>query len=278
MKLATIRIDGATRAGLVGDDGRVQLLDAPDVDAVLAAGLDQASATDQFVDSPEFAPVVTHPSKVVCVGLNYRTHILEMGRDLPVHPTLFTKYADSLCGAGDEVWLPTESETVDWEAELALVIGRPVRRASGSEAEEAIAGFCVANDVSMRDWQNRTLMWDQGKFWEHATPLGPWLVTPDELPGGVRPDLAIQCEVNGEMMQSSRTSDLVFDPVALVQYVSTIVTLRPGDVVLTGTPGGVGMARKPPVFLKQGDELVTRIEHLGESRARCVADPAAPAG
>lgn len=275
MRLATIRVPGGTRAGVVEQvDGGivVDLLDAECVGEVLDRGVDDVPRLGEQVRNPEFAPVVPNPSKIVCVGLNYRAHILETGRDLPEYPTLFTKFADTLCGAADEVHLPVESQKVDWEAELALVVGTPVRRASEDEAAAAIAGFCVANDVSMRDWQKRTLMWDQGKFWEHSTPLGPWLATPDELPGDVRPDLSIECLVNDEVMQSSRTGDLVFDPVALVRYVSQITTLRPGDVILTGTPGGVGMAMDPPRWLQPGDELVTRIELLGESRSRCVAN------
>lgn len=273
MRLGTVWTATGPRAGIVGEqDGQVvvELLDVGCVDEALAVGLDRLRPTGEKLVDPEWAPLVLHPSKIVCVGLNYRAHILETGRDLPEYPTLFTKFADTLCGAEANIGLPPESQQVDWEAELAVVIGRTIRRASEDGAAEAIAGFAVANDVSLRDWQKRTLMWDQGKFWDRTTPLGPWLVTPDDLPGGVRPDLAIECEVNGEVMQSSRTSDLVFDPVALVQYVSTIATLRPGDVILTGTPGGVGMAMDPQRWLAVGDELVTRIEHLGEARNRCV--------
>lgn len=274
MRLATVWTPEGPRAGIVEDRSGAPVvleLEAGCVEEVLAAGLDRVQRTGRVIEDPQWAPLVLQPSKIVCVGLNYRAHILETGRDLPEYPTLFTKFADTLTSADADLPLPAESSQVDWEAELAVVIGREVRRATASEAEEAIAGFALANDVSMRDWQKRTLMWDQGKFWDRTTPLGPWLVTPDELPGGVRPDLAIECEVNGEVMQSSRTGDLVFDPVDLVQYVSTIATLRPGDVILTGTPGGVGMAMDPQRWLQPGDELVTRIEHLGEACNRCVA-------
>nr|BFE74793.1 hypothetical protein GCM10020092_080940 [Actinoplanes digitatis] len=187
----------------------------------------------------EYAPVVLSPGKVLCVGLNYRNHILEMGRDLPEYPTLFTKFADALIGAGDEILLPPESAAVDWEAELAIVIGHPVRRADEEAAIRAIVGFTVLNDVTMRDWQYRTTEWTQGKTFEATTPLGPVLVTPDELPGGVRPALPLSASVDGEMVQKADTSDLVFDPVALVRYISTIITLRPGDVIATGTPPAV---------------------------------------
>jgi acylpyruvate hydrolase len=204
------------------------------------------------------------------VGLNYRSHILEMGRELPRHPTLFTKYPEALVGAHDDIVLPPESTQVDWEAELAVVIGADVRRARGAGAETAIAGFAVLNDVTMRDWQYRTAMWDQGKTWESTAPFGPYLVTPDELPGGVRPALELRGLVNGEVVQQANTGDLVFDPVALVEYVSTILTLRPGDVIATGTPGGVGHARRPARYLAAGDLLVTEVAGLGRAQNRTV--------
>jgi acylpyruvate hydrolase len=218
----------------------------------------------------QLAPVVPQPSKIVCVGLNYKSHILEMGRELPAYPTLFAKFSDSLIGAADPIVRPPETEAFDWEAELAVVIGKPVRRATTGEAEAAIAGFTALNDVTCRDWQYRSQQWLQGKAWDSSTPLGPYLVTPDELPGGVRPVLDVTLELDGEKMQRDSTADLVFDPVALVEYVSTIVRLDPGDVIATGTPGGVGHARKPPRYLEVGCEVVTRIEGIGELRNRVV--------
>jgi len=195
-----------------------------------------------------------------------------MGREIPEFPTLFAKYPEALIGPADDILLAPESDAVDWEAELAVVIGTTVRRARGGSAEAAIAGFAVLNDVTMRDWQYRTMMWDQGKTWEATTPLGPYLVTPDELPGGVRPALDLSCRVNDEVVQSANTGDLVFDSVALVEYISTILTLRPGDVIASGTPGGVGHARKPPRYLAPGDVLTTDISGLGIARNRAVAE------
>jgi acylpyruvate hydrolase len=215
---------------------------------------------------------VPRPGKIFCVGLNYRGHILEMGRDLPDHPTVFSKYADTLIGADDDIQRPDETNELDWEAELAVVIGSTVRRATTVEAEAAIAGFAVLNDITARDWQFRTREWLQGKNWEATTPLGPWLVTPDELPGGVRPALAIRAEVDGEVVQDDTTGDLLFDPVALVEYLSTMITLRPGDVIATGTPGGVGHARKPARYLEAGQKVVTEIEGLGRCENVVVAD------
>jgi acylpyruvate hydrolase len=267
VKLTTLRTPSGTRAARVEGSSLVEL-DAPDVGTLLA---DPGWATRARADGPrhttaELAPVVPRPGKIFCVGLNYRTHILEMGRELPEFPTLFAKFPEALIGADDPIALPPESSAVDWEAELAVVIGAPVRRATAEEASQAIAGFAVLNDVTMRDWQYRSVQWLQGKTFEATTPLGPWLVTPDELPGGVRPTLDLRCLVDGDVVQAANTGDLVFDPVALVAYISRIVTLQPGDVIATGTPGGVGHARKPPRYLGEGSVLETEIEGLGSQR------------
>lgn len=286
MKLATARlVDPSAPSGTrtaavrVEDDALVELPFA-DVGALLATpGWRAAAAADgprHGLDGVSFAPVVPRPSKVVCVGLNYRNHIQEMGRDLPEHPTLFAKFADSLVGATDDVVRPAETDAFDWEVELAVVVGTadaaPVRRADEDGAAAAIAGFTVLNDVTCRDWQFRTREWLQGKSWDSSTPVGPWLVTPDEV-GGVRPALKVGCAVDGVVVQSDTTGDLLFDPVDLVRYVSTMVRLNPGDVIATGTPGGVGHARRPPVYLTGGEVLVTEIEGIGRLENRVVAEP-----
>jgi acylpyruvate hydrolase len=276
MRFATIRAADGTRAARL-DGGELIELDAPDVGALLQAGPAALARASTAVGarhdaaSADLAPVVTAPGKIVCQGLNYRSHILEMGHELPSHPTLFAKFREALIGAHDDIVLPEQSDQVDWEAELALVIGSPVRHAGREEASAAIAGFTVANDVSMRDWQLRTLEWLQGKTWEHSTPVGPWLVTPDEL-GGTTPDLELRCEVDGIVRQQSRTADLVFDPVDLVSYISEFVTLAPGDLVLTGTPAGVGLGMHPPRFLQPGQVVTTTIEGIGGLRNRCRAE------
>ncbi|WP_320774574.1 fumarylacetoacetate hydrolase family protein [Streptomyces sp. CRN 30] len=279
MKLATLRVDGATRAVRLDGDVLVDL-GAPDLGALLAeegwAGRAAAATGTAYpLAGADFAPVVPRPSKVVCVGLNYRNHIQEMGRDLPEHPTLFAKFADSLIGAGDDIQRPVETEKFDWEVELAVVVGAPVRRARGEEAERAIAGFTVLNDITCRDWQFRTREWLQGKMWDSSTPLGPFLVTPDELPGGVRPALDVTLSVDGEVMQSDSTGDLLFDPVDLVEYVSTVVRLNPGDIIATGTPGGVGHARKPERYLLGGETVVTEIEGIGRLENKVVEEKSA---
>jgi acylpyruvate hydrolase len=268
MRLATLRTAGGTVAARV-EDGVAVELDASDVGALLgnADWMRRAGAAGgarHDLATADLAPVVPHPGKIICVGLNYRRHILEMGRELPEHPTLFAKFAEALTGPADPISLDPASQAVDWEAELAVVIGNRVRRADRSAARASIAGFSVINDVTMRDWQYRSAQWLQGKTFEGSTPFGPVLVTPDHLPGGTRPALELRCEVNGAVVQTANTADLLFDPVTLVRYISQILPLNPGDVIATGTPGGVGHARTPPAYLKDGAVMVTQISGLGE--------------
>jgi acylpyruvate hydrolase len=272
MRLATIRTEYGTSAARLDGDVLVPLA-AADVGELLAAGGEappRAGAGPVPVAEADFAPVVPQPAKVLCVGLNYRSHILETGRELPEYPTLFGKFADSLMGARDDLVLPAVSDRVDWEAELGVVIGQPLHRATAAEAAAAIAGYTVVNDVSMRDWQRRTLQWLQGKAFEHCSPAGPYLVTRDEL--GNADDLELRCEVDGTVMQRARTSDLLFGPAEIAAYASQVITLRPGDLLVTGTPDGVGDARTPPVYLQPGNVLRTWIEGLGECVNRCVAE------
>ncbi len=273
MRLATIRTATGNRAVRVDGDTATETGDA-DVRALLehADWADRAAAAagpTHVVADLDYAPLVPSPEKIICVGLNYRDHVLEMGNQLPEYPTVFAKYAPALVGAHDDVVLPSASDNVDWEAELTVVIGSPVRHATPETAKAAIAGYTVMNDVSARDWQNRTKQFLQGKTFEHSTPLGPWLVTSDEVPEG---GLSISTTLDGETVQSSSTAELVFGPVDLVVYLSTILTLNPGDVIATGTPGGVGHARKPPRYLTDGAVMVTTVEGVGELRNTCRAE------
>ena len=272
MRLATIRVAGGTRAVRLDADAAVEL-GADDLVEVLRRADWRTSARDADgpshpLDGLDFAPLVLAPEKIFCVGLNYRNHILEMGRSLPEYPTLFAKFARALVGANDEITLPAASEAVDWEAELALVIGAPVRDAGPEEARAAIGGYTVLNDVTARDWQYRSAQWLQGKTFEATTPIGPWLETDDILAGGAE----LSCELDGEVVQRADVGDLVFDPAELVSYISRIITLAPGDVIATGTPGGVGHARKPPRYLADGSVLTTRIAGLGDLRNLCRAE------
>jgi acylpyruvate hydrolase len=272
MQLATVRIDGGTAAVLLDGDELVEI-GAPDVGALLREPdwRERASAAGgrrHPVDGADFAPLIPRPDKVICVGLNYRDHIAETGNDTPTHPTLFAKFTSALIGANDDIVLPAVSDSVDWEAELAVIIGAPARHVSGQAAVDAVAGFAVLNDVSVRDWQRRTQQWLQGKTFESTTPVGPYLAV-REPSEDADIDREIVCEVDGEMRQKSTTGNVVFGPSALVEYISTILTLQPGDVIATGTPGGVGGARKPPLFLHDGEIVATRISGVGELRNRC---------
>jgi len=269
MRLATLLTPDGSRAVRVEGDEAIEVAgaDVPDVGSLLALPDWREVAGDadgsRHPVSPEvLGPLVPRPSKIVCVGLNYRAHILEMGRDLPEYPTLFAKFPDTLTGPFAGIEAPAEDEALDWEAELTVVLGATVRRADAAAAAEAIAGYTVANDVSMRSYQFRTKEWLQGKMWDRSTPVGPVLVTPDEW----QPGPTLRTVVNGEVMQEASTGDLVHGPADLVSYVSSTITLRPGDLILTGTPGGVGHARKPPRYLRPGDVVETSIEGLGTLR------------
>lgn len=273
MRLATVRLAGRTAAVRLDADRAVETGD-PDVGALLTRPEWRERATaaggpDHPLADLDYAPLVPAPEMIVCVGQNYRRHIEEMGRQPPEFPTLFAKFRSSLVGAYDDIVVPAASDQLDWEAELAVVIGAPGRHVAADEASSVIAGYTVLNDVSARDWQYRTTQWLQGKTFEQTTPLGPALVTLDEAPQG---GTQLSCWVDGELMQQAETSDLVFGAADVVSYVSEIVTLRPGDVIATGTPGGVGHARKPPRYLTDGTVLRTAIEGIGECRNLCRAE------
>lgn len=287
MRLVTFRRPAAGGAGRLCV-GRVEGLGDAD-DTVVELGLDGVSDVGQLLGLPSWrraaesadgprhrlgelhvATLIPRPGKIVCVGLNYRPHILEMGRELPTDPTLFAKFAGTLTGPYDEIELPPEDPAVDWEGELAVVIGTRCRRVAQSQAAGAIAGFTIANDVSMRTWQFRTNEWLQGKVWEASTPVGPWLVTADEWQPGPR----LTTRLNGDLVQAAATDELLFGPEALVAYISTMITLEPGDLLLTGTPGGVGRAMVPPRYLRAGDVVEVEIDGLGALRSTMVG-PAA---
>ena len=214
-------------------------------------------------------PVVPRPPKIICMGRNYAAHVAEGGHELPEHPVLFAKHTASLCGPYDDIPMPPASEQLDWEVELAVVIGRSGRAIPAERSLQHVAGYTVCNDFSVRDWQNRTKQWHAGKAWDGLTPLGPCLVTDDELPAGAA-GLEVSCEVDGVVMQKGNTEQFIFDVANILADISVFTRLEPGDVILTGTPSGVGNARDPKVFLAPGQTVLTRVAGVGELRNRIV--------
>ncbi|MBJ8348267.1 fumarylacetoacetate hydrolase family protein [Antrihabitans sp. YC2-6] len=271
MKLATLRHGGTTVAVRIDSETEATVIEGySDLSALLGTAdwsvlAKFASGSTVSLLDADYAPVVPNPGKIICVGLNYATHIKEMGRELPAHPTLFAKFKEALTGPNDDVFVPAyASSELDWEAELAVVIGKRAYQVTEADAADHIAGYSVINDYTMRDYQYRTLQWDQGKTFEKTSGFGPHLVT-DYVPG-----TKIEARLDGEVMQSAFTDDLVFGPTALVEYISHIVTLQPGDVIITGTTGGVGHARKPPRYIRDGQVVEISIEGLGSVRNKTV--------
>lgn len=245
----------------LGDAGLQAARDAVDGNA--------AGATVALADVKLLAPI-PNPSKVVAIGLNYMDHILETNSKVPAIPIMFTKYTTSIIGQGDAIrWDPAETAKVDWEVELAVVIGKRAYRVAEENALDYVAGYTVCNDVSARDLQSeKGDQWIRGKSLDTFCPLGPALVTSDEVADPH--NLGIRCIVNGETMQDSNTSQLLFKIPHLIAYLSRAFTLLPGDVIITGTPPGVGAGRKPPVFLKGGDVVTVEIDGLGQLTNPCV--------
>ncbi|MFC9554671.1 fumarylacetoacetate hydrolase family protein [Rhodococcus sp. NPDC056960] len=273
MKLATLRRAGGTAAVRVDSDTTATIVDGfPDLSALLAdpdwkSLAENASGEVLSLDGADYAPVVPSPGKIICVGLNYANHIQEMGRDLPEYPTLFSKFKEALTGPYDDVVVPSYAAAqLDWEGELAFVVGKQAYQVSEADAEQYIAGYSVMNDYTMRDYQYRTLQWDQGKTFEKTSGFGPFLTTTDSYTFGG----ALVTKLEGQVVQTTTTDDLVFTPAKLVEYISHIVTLQPGDVVITGTPGGVGHARKPGLYIQDGQTVEVTIEGLGSVRNKTI--------
>ncbi|PZH20967.1 2-keto-4-pentenoate hydratase [Streptomyces sp. NTH33] len=265
MRLATVRTGGGTVAARLDGEVLTEIPGYGDVGSLLAqenwreiAG--NATGRERRMGEAGLHTLVPNPSKVLCTGLNYTSHIQEMGRDLPAYPTLFAKFADSLTGPTDPVEAVAEDPEMDWEGELAVVVGRTAYRVGEDEAEECIAGFTVANDISMRGWQYRSTEWLQGKIWARSTPVGPVMAASDDFDPATA---VLRTTVNGVPVQEHRIADLLFTPAHLVAYVSTMLPLRPGDLILTGTPGGVGRARTPQQYLKAGDRVEVTIDGIG---------------
>jgi acylpyruvate hydrolase len=278
MRFASVLHDGTPAAVLLDGDHAVPLRGVSELgpDTPLSLLRDPPLEPDSAFPSADLRrrPVVPKPGKVICVGLNYAAHIEETKREPSDYPVLFTKFATTLTGPYDPIPLPAESDAIDYEGELVVVIGERGRRIPTDKALDHVAGYAVANDVSMRDYQYKTHQWLQGKAWDASTPVGPDLVTLDEAPN----TLTLKTLVNGETVQEASTELLIFDVATLVSTVSEFATIEPGDLILTGTPGGVGYRREPPLLLKDGDVVAVEIDGVGRIENRCVADrPAEPA-
>ncbi|HEX4753937.1 MAG TPA: fumarylacetoacetate hydrolase family protein [Solirubrobacterales bacterium] len=240
--------------------------------AARAAGFDGETVA---VDSTRLGPPITNPEKILCIGLNYRDHAAETGMDAPSSPIVFAKFANSLIGPADEVVVPPPGAEIDYEAELAVVIGDRCSRLSAEEAIDHVFGAMAFNDVSARNLQMATSQWTMGKAIDTFAPCGPALVSLDEV--GDLQDLRVGCSVNGEVVQDGHTSSMIFPIAETIAYISSVMTLEPGDVIATGTPAGVGMGRKPPIELEAGDVVEVEVERIGGLRNKIVAEAAVDA-
>ena len=271
MQIASFRVDGRSTYGIVQQDSvteasrtfREQYPDLRAVltaDALLALGADSGGKPYALVDI-EYLPTIPHPDKIICVGTNYRPHVVEMGAEVPDYPLLFVRFAGSQTGHRQPLVHPAASTQYDFEGELAVVIGRPTRHIGRGSAYDCIAGYCCFMDGTARDWQTHTTQYTPGKNFHQSGAMGPHLVTCDEVPDPT--DLRLETRINGEVRQSGRLDELIFDIPALLEYCSTFTELLPGDVIATGTPGGVGVARNPPLWLTPGDRVTVDVEGVG---------------
>jgi 2-keto-4-pentenoate hydratase/2-oxohepta-3-ene-1,7-dioic acid hydratase in catechol pathway len=272
MKLASYIADGRASYG-IAEDGQMVDVGAvigdryPDLKALIAAG-DFAAAQEAAAKAKRwaltdiaFAPVIVNPTKIFCVGHNYESHRQETGRDKTDYPSIFTRFADSQIGHGQAIILPKVSAMLDYEGELAVVIGKGGRAIPAEEAMSHVAGYSCYDDASVRDWQWHTKQFTPGKNFPGTGAFGPYLVTADEVPDPGK--LAVTTRVNGRVVQSQPTADMIFPVATIISYISTFTPLYPGDVIATGTPGGVGAKRQPPLWLKEGDQVEVDIPGVG---------------
>jgi 2-keto-4-pentenoate hydratase/2-oxohepta-3-ene-1,7-dioic acid hydratase in catechol pathway len=289
MKLVTFRRAGsAAEAGIVLD-GRVVGLQGAGfasvleiieggrsaLDAVRRYASEPAPETSAELSSVTLLAPIPRPPKFICVGLNYRDHAIESKMEIPEVPTFFNKFPNVVIGPNEKIVLPRNSEKPDYEAEFAFVIGRSGRHIAKDRWADYVFGYTIVNDVSARDFQLRTSQWLMGKTFDTFAPMGPWLVTADEIADPHNLDISMT--INGEVLQKSNTRELIFGVPELIEYLSSVVTLEPGDIVSTGTPAGVGFGHTPPRWLKPGDECVIRVQGIGELRNPCAAEQAVSA-
>ncbi len=278
MKLLRFGPAHAERPGMLDADGNLRDLSAH-VSDFAGAALPDAIAAARAIDpatlplvegNPRLGPCVGSVGKFICVGLNYSDHAAESGMEVPPEPIIFFKATSAICGPNDDVEIPRTSTATDWEVELAIVIGKTAKYVSEDDAMDHVAGYCVVNDVSERDFQiKRHGQWVKGKSADTFGPLGPWLVTRDDIPDPQ--DLAMYLDVNGKRFQDGTTQTMVYGVAYLVSYISQFMSLQPGDIISTGTPPGVGMGQTPPQYLKPGDVMELGIAGLGSQRQRTIA-------
>lgn len=276
MKLASFIVQGRSSYGVVEGD---QIIDLESLKPTLGSDLKQAIGHNRLNElsaarlaslpriplaEVSFLPVIPNPGKVLCIGINYATHVRETGREMPTYPMIFTRFADSQAAHLQPIVRPTASHKLDFEGELAVVIGKAARHVKHADALDYVAGYACYNDGSVRDWQKHTIQFVPGKNFPNTGGFGPWLVTGDEI--GDPQDLELTTRLNGQVMQHTRTSDMIFDVRQLIEYCSTFTELAPGDVIVTGTTGGVGAFREPPVWMKPGDQVEVEIARIGTLR------------
>lgn len=278
MKLLRYGPTGEEKPGLMDDGGNIRSLadHVADIDgntisdeSIAALRALNASELPLVESNPRLGPCVGKVGKFICIGLNYSDHAEESGMPVPSEPEVFSKATSAICGPDDVIIKPLNSEKLDWEVELAVVIGKHASYVSEEEAINHIAGYCVCNDVSERSFQlEKGSQWDKGKGCDTFGPIGPWLVTRDEVENPL--DLDMWLEVNGHRYQDGNTQTMIFDPAFIVSYLSQFMSLQPGDVISTGTPSGVGLGQKPPVYLNTGDRIELGIDRLGTQRQTVV--------
>jgi 2-keto-4-pentenoate hydratase/2-oxohepta-3-ene-1,7-dioic acid hydratase in catechol pathway len=275
LRFVTIQREGYTEPGVIADGELIGLGGAgfADLISVITGGADAIDRVHRWAGSPpggdrhnpakmKLAAPIPRPPKIICIGLNYRDHAIESNMPIPQTPTVFAKFPTAVIGPGQPIVLPKSSTQPDYEAEFAVVIGKKCRHVSEAHWRDVVFGYTIVNDVSARDYQMATSQWMIGKTFDTFAPIGPAVVTVDEIEDPH--DLAISLELSGEVLQNSNTNQLIFKVPQLIAYLSSVFTLEPGDVIATGTPSGVGFARKPPRFLRAGDECRVRVEGIGE--------------